>query len=140
MLWRCFLTTFCGNIAAMFLKLSWNMLQQLNLPTFSQLSSKLWKRCCNHILLAGTIVLKLNMVMQKDELQMSHLHCGNRSIIFAYRCPQMKKFVTHSVFMHDHMAFFINIVAYVCKYSKQKYIPIFQMHDIKQNHCRKKLT
>ena len=38
MLWGCFLTTFCGNIVATLLKLSWNMLQQLNLPTFSQLS------------------------------------------------------------------------------------------------------
>ena len=38
MLWRCFLTTFCGSILATFLKLSWNMLQQLNLPTFSQFS------------------------------------------------------------------------------------------------------
>ena len=38
MLWRCFITTFCGNIVATFLKLSWNMLQQLNVPTFSQLS------------------------------------------------------------------------------------------------------
>ena len=28
----------CGNVVATFLKLSWNMLQQLNLPTFSQLS------------------------------------------------------------------------------------------------------
>ena len=37
MLWRCFLTTFCGNIVATFLYLSCNMLQQLNLPTFSQL-------------------------------------------------------------------------------------------------------
>ena len=34
---KCFLTTFCGNIVATFLKLSWNMLQQLNLTTFSQL-------------------------------------------------------------------------------------------------------
>ena len=38
MLWRCFLATFCGNTVGTFLKLSWNMLQKLNLPTFSQLS------------------------------------------------------------------------------------------------------
>ena len=36
MLW-CFLTTFCGNVVATFFRLSWNMLQQLNVPTFSQL-------------------------------------------------------------------------------------------------------
>ena len=39
MLWRCFLT-FCGNVVATLLKLSWNMLQQLRVPTFSQLSFK----------------------------------------------------------------------------------------------------
>ena len=37
-LWRCFHTTFCGNIVATLLKLSWNMLQQLHVPAFSQLS------------------------------------------------------------------------------------------------------
>ena len=43
MLWRlaviaCFCTTFCGNVVATLLKLSWNVLQQLHVPTFSQLS------------------------------------------------------------------------------------------------------
>ena len=37
MLWRRFLTTFCGNVVATLLKLSWNLLQQLHVPTFSQL-------------------------------------------------------------------------------------------------------
>ena len=37
MLWRCLLVMFCGNVVATFLKLSWNMLQQLTVPTFSQL-------------------------------------------------------------------------------------------------------
>ena len=36
LLWRCFHTTFCGNIVATLLKLSWNMLQQLHVPTFPQ--------------------------------------------------------------------------------------------------------
>ena len=30
--------TFCGNVVATLLKLSWNMLQQLHVPKFSQLS------------------------------------------------------------------------------------------------------
>ena len=38
MLWRCFLTTLCGNVVATFLNFFWNMLQQLSVPTFSQLS------------------------------------------------------------------------------------------------------
>ena len=38
MLWRCFLTTCCGNGVATLLKLSWNVFQQLHVPTFSQLS------------------------------------------------------------------------------------------------------
>ena len=33
-LWRCFHTTFCGNIVSTLLKLSWYMLQQLHVPTF----------------------------------------------------------------------------------------------------------
>ena len=37
-LWRCFHTTFCGNVVATPLKLSWDMLQQLHVPRFSQLS------------------------------------------------------------------------------------------------------
>ena len=51
MLCRCFLATFSANVVATLLKLSWNMLQQLNLPTFSYFPPTLWKRCCNHILL-----------------------------------------------------------------------------------------
>ena len=38
MVCRCFLTTFCGNVVATLLKLSWNLLQQIHMPTFSQLS------------------------------------------------------------------------------------------------------
>ena len=42
MLWRCFLT-FCGNVAATFLKLSWNMLQH----RFHNYPSTLWQCFCN---------------------------------------------------------------------------------------------
>ena len=53
MLWRCFLTMFCVNIVATFLKVSWICCGNLICQCFHNFPPTLWKRCCNHILLAG---------------------------------------------------------------------------------------
>ena len=48
-----FIYNVCGKIVATFVQLSWITLHQHNFATFSL--SKLWKRCCNIILLAGLV-------------------------------------------------------------------------------------
>ena len=49
---------FLRNVVATFFKLSWNMLQQL-----SNFPPTLWKRCCNHILLAGIIIIIISQLI-----------------------------------------------------------------------------
>ena len=87
MLWRFFLTTFCGNVVAIILKLSWNMLQQLHVPTFSQLS-----------LNVVAMLLQFSSMTRQANIRWEHFHncCSTFEQCSWITLQALKAPITHS--------------------------------------------
>ena len=84
MLWRCFLAMFCGNVV----QRSWNFpgicCSNFMCQRFHNFLPMLWKRCCNHILLAVKILLFVPNIPFWSIFRVMHLYFPRFSFIYLH--------------------------------------------------------